>query len=63
MYLYYAIQAPRERPLGYSTTAPPVAERTARGLRSGRLDPSTLGVRWVVRFRDGRPVELLPPQG
>ena len=63
VYLYYAIQAPRERPLGYSTTAPPVAERVARGLRSGRLDPSTLGVRWVVRFRDGRPVELLPPQG
>jgi hypothetical protein len=62
VYLYYLVQAPRERPLGYSTTAPPVAERVARELRSGRLDPSTLGVRWVVRFRDGRPVELVPPR-
>ena len=30
VYLYYAMQAPRERPLGYSTTAPPEADRVAR---------------------------------
>ena len=61
VYLYYAIQAPRERPLGYSTTAPPEAVRIARELRSGRLDPTTLGVQSVVRFRNGRPSALMPP--
>jgi hypothetical protein len=61
VYLYYAIQAPRERPLGYSTTAPPEADRVARALRSGMLDPKTLGVRWVVRFRDGHPTEVTSP--
>jgi hypothetical protein len=61
VYLYYAIQAPRERPLGYSTTAAPEADRVARALRSGTLDPKTLGVRWIVRFRDGRPAELGSP--
>ena len=40
VYLYYSIQAPRERPLGYSTTAPPEADRVARRLRSGKLDPA-----------------------
>ena len=61
VYLYYAMQAPRERPISYSTTAPPEAERAARELRSGRLDPSQLGVRTIVRFRDGRPVEVTSP--
>ena len=61
VYLYYAIQAPRERPVSYSTTAPPEAERAARELRSGRLDPSQLGVRTIVRFRDGRPAEVTSP--
>jgi hypothetical protein len=61
LYLYYAIQAPRERPLGYSTTAPPEADRVARALRSGMLDPKTLAVRWVVTFRDGRPTEVTSP--
>jgi len=61
VYLYYAIQAPRERPSSYSTTAPPEAERAARELRSGRLDPSQLGIRTIVRFRRGRPAELSPP--
>ena len=61
VYLYYAIQAPRERPLGYSTTAPPEADRVARALRSGKLDPAELGVRSVVRFRDGRPAEVTSP--
>jgi hypothetical protein len=58
VYLYYAIQAPRERPLGYSTTAPPEADRVARALRSGKLDPTELGVRSVVEFRDGRPIRI-----
>jgi hypothetical protein len=29
----YARQSPRQRPLGYSTTAPPAADRLARELR------------------------------
>ena len=61
VYLYYSMQAPRERPLGYSTTAPPEADRVARGLRSGKLDPGALGVRSVVHFRDGRPAEVTSP--
>ena len=61
VYLYYAIQAPRERPISYSTTAPPEAERVARELRSGKLDPSQLGVRSIVEFRDGRPAEVTSP--
>jgi hypothetical protein len=61
VYLYYSIQAPRERPLGYSTTAPPEANRVARALRSGKLDPAELGVRSVVRFRNGRPAEVTSP--
>jgi hypothetical protein len=60
VYLYYSMQAPRERPLGYSTTAPRSADRTARALLRG-LDPKTLGVRWVVRYRDGKPALLSPP--
>lgn len=60
VYLYYAMQSPHVRPLGYSTTAPRAAERVARRLRSGRLRPRDLGVRWLVRYRDGRPVELIP---
>jgi hypothetical protein len=58
VYLYYGMQSPRERPLGYSTTAPPEADRVARALRAGKLDPAELGVRWVVRFRDGRPARV-----
>jgi hypothetical protein len=61
VYLYYAMQAPRERPLGYSTTAPPEADRVARALRSGRLDLEELGVRSIVRFRQGRPAEVTSP--
>ncbi len=33
VYLYYAMQAPRERVLGYSTTAPPAADALARRVR------------------------------
>lgn len=61
VYLYYALQAPRERPVSYSTTAPPVADRVARELRSGRLDPSQLGVGTIVQFRDGKPAEVTSP--
>ncbi|MBA3384429.1 MAG: hypothetical protein H0T20_07225 [Actinobacteria bacterium] len=61
VYLYYAMQAPRERPLGYSTTAPPEADRVARALRGGKLDPVELDVRSVIRFRDGRPAEVTSP--
>jgi hypothetical protein len=60
VYVYYSIQAPRDRPVSYSTTAPKEADRAARRLQRG-LDPRELGVRWVVRFRDGRPLELTVP--
>jgi hypothetical protein len=60
VYLYYAMQAKRERPLGYSTTAPPDAVAAARRLRA---DPegayaSELGVRFVIAFEDGRPSNI-----
>jgi hypothetical protein len=51
-YLAYARQSPRERPLGYSTLAPPPADRLARELRGiscGRGDPPRgLGIRFVA---------------
>ena len=56
VYLYYAMQAPRERPLGYSTSAPPAAFRAARELPERARQ---LGVRVVVRYRLGRPAELV----
>jgi hypothetical protein len=50
VYLYYAIQAPRERPAGYSTTAPDEVLRTLGSLRpcpdAEELD--ALGVRLVA---------------
>jgi hypothetical protein len=51
----YARQSPRERPLGYSTTAPPAADRLARQLRplscgQGTI-PTDLGIRYVVVHR------------
>jgi hypothetical protein len=66
VYLYYVMQAPRQRPFGYSTTAPRAAERLAlglRGLECGQLaDLRTtlrrLDVRYVAlhvpRYRDRR---------
>jgi hypothetical protein len=63
VYLYYLLQAPRERPLGYSTAAPPVAYRTARLLQWGPDDPALLrrlGVRVVVEYRDGAPYRYMP---
>jgi hypothetical protein len=58
VYLYYALQAPRERPLGYSTAAPPEAFATARALArepENRVLLGRLGVRYVVDHRSGRP--------
>jgi len=55
VYVYYAMQAPRERPLGYSTSAPPEAFRAARALPATARE---LGVSVVVRYRDGGPAEL-----
>ena len=58
VYLYYAMQAPRERPLGYSTSAPRDAFPTARDLpRSAR----ELGVTVVVEYRDGAPRRATSP--
>ena len=51
----YASQSPRERPLGYSTTAPLAADRLARELRPlscGRgTIPANLGIRFVAVHR------------
>ena len=52
VYLYYVMQAPRERPLGYSTAAPPEAFQAARQLPARAKE---LGVRVIVQFRDGVP--------
>ena len=55
VYLGYARQSPRERPEGYSTTAPPAADHLARqlrGLSCGRgTVPRELGIRFVVVHR------------
>jgi hypothetical protein len=55
VYLAYARQSPRERPQGYSTLAPPAADRLARALEvlsCGRgVVPPRLGVRFVVVHR------------
>ena len=55
VYLGYARQSPRERPQGYSTTAPRAADRLARKLRAvscghGSIPPA-LGVRFVAVHR------------
>jgi len=55
VYLYYAMQAPRERPLGYATSAPPEAFRVARQLPERATE---LGVTMIVEYRDGRPERL-----
>jgi hypothetical protein len=52
VYLYYAMQAPRERPLGYATSAPPAAFRAARELPERARE---LGVSVVVEYRNGVP--------
>ncbi len=63
VYVYYSMQAQRERPLGYSTVAPPIAFRTWQLLKWAPGDPGLLrrlGVRVVVIFRDGVPVRYMP---
>ena len=58
VYLYYAMQAPRERPLGYATSAPPAAFRVARQLPERARE---LGVSVVVEYRDGVPRMVTKP--
>ena len=58
VYLYYAMQAPRQRPLGYSTAAPPAAFRVTRELPRRARE---LGVSVVVRYRDGVPSRVTFP--
>jgi len=58
VYLYYAMQAPRERPLGYATSAPPAAFRVARQLPERAQE---LGVSVVVQYRDGVPQLVTKP--
>ena len=55
VYLYYAMQAPRERPAGYSTIAPKKAARVLRELRpcADARHLSELGVRYLAVV--GRP--------
>ena len=56
VYLYYDMQAPRQRPLGYSTLATATDDATARRLRD-QLSPELLrrlGVRYVAVHRGGR---------
>ena len=55
VYLYYAMQAQRERPAGYSTVAPKAAERVLRELRpcADARHLSELGVRLLAVY--GRP--------
>ena len=58
VYLYYAMQSPRERPLGYSTSAPPAAFRAARELPGAAR---RFGVAVVVEYRDGAPRRATSP--
>jgi hypothetical protein len=55
VYLYYLMQAPREHPSGYSTTAPRAADRELRRLRRAPCrDLGALGVRFLAVHRGGR---------
>ena len=58
VYVYYAMQAPRERPLGYSTAAPPEAFRVAQELPRRAKQ---LGVSVVVEYRNGVPLRVTSP--
>ena len=56
VYLYYTMQAPREHPAGYSTTAPREADAELRELRRApchRL--AVLGVRYLTVHRQSNP--------
>jgi hypothetical protein len=49
VYVYYTMQAPRERPAGYSTTAPREADTELRDLRRAPCrDLAALGVRYLA---------------
>jgi hypothetical protein len=49
VYLYYVMQAPREHPSGYSTTAPRAVDRELRRLLRGPCrDLAALGVRYLA---------------
>jgi hypothetical protein len=50
VYLHYAMQAPRERPTGYSTTAPKEADAVVRELRADPCSARELGVRYLAVF-------------
>jgi hypothetical protein len=68
VYLYYAIQAPRERPAGYSTVAPKEAVRVTRELQpcTDVRSLAELGVRLLAvhgRPRCGVPGRLLARDG
>jgi hypothetical protein len=54
VYLHYAMQAPRERPAGYSTTAPAAADATLRGLREDPCAARDLGVRYLAVFEPAK---------
>ena len=58
VYLYYSMQAPRERPLGYSTAAPPEVFRVTRALPARARE---LGVTVIVEYRDGVPRRFRSP--
>ena len=54
VYLHYAMQAPRERPAGYSTTAPKQADATVRELRNDPCSARDLGVRYLAVFKPAK---------
>jgi hypothetical protein len=57
VYLYYVMQAPHPRPLGYSTTAPSAAQRLAKDGVLALVEQAD--VRHLVEFRDGRPARYV----
>jgi hypothetical protein len=68
VYLYYSMQAPRERPAGYSSVAPKAALATTRALAPcpSAADLDRLGVRYVSvfgRLRCPTPGSLLERAG
>jgi hypothetical protein len=55
VYLYYLMQAPREHPSGYSTTAPREVDRELRRIRrSPCRDLAPLGVRYLAVYGRAR---------
>ncbi len=53
VYLYYRMQAPREGPAGYTTTAPPEADAQLRELRAQPCrDLAELGIRYLAVHLD-----------